>query len=164
MIQWLNFFSGPCIPENVQSFTHCENNLGSVSWGKSDGAESYLAIAKGQDGHVHVCTTNTTSCTWDDLHCGELYTVHVIANDQLCSSLPSNGTSIRMGKQDSIQYTQFSLTYLKFFGFPISDNLSQLLILFLAPCIPQNLKTSLDCRLKVKKCSSQKKSVFTFTL
>ncbi|XP_039984445.1 uncharacterized protein LOC120790698 [Xiphias gladius] len=108
------FKTGPCVPENVQSFTHCENSLGSVSWAKSDGAESYLAIATGEDGHTHVCATNTTSCTWDDLHCGEKYTVHVIANDYMCSSLPSNSTSIRM-----------------------------------APCTPQNLKSSLNCTIKV---------------
>lgn len=92
------FSSGPCVPEHVQSFTHCENRLGSVSWARSDGAESYMAIAVGQDSHTHMCTTNTTSCTWDDLHCGQQYTIHVIANDYLCSSMPSNSTLIRMGK------------------------------------------------------------------
>ncbi|XP_035863315.1 uncharacterized protein LOC116038126 [Sander lucioperca] len=108
------FKTGPCVPEHVKSFTQCENSLGSVSWGKSDGAESYMAIAIGLDGHTHMCTTNTTSCTWDDLHCGEQYTIHVIANDYLCSSTASNSTSIRM-----------------------------------APCIPQNLKSSLNCTMKV---------------
>nr|XP_019965387.1 PREDICTED: uncharacterized protein LOC109644441 [Paralichthys olivaceus] len=91
------FKTGPCVPENVQSFTRCEDSLGSVSWALSDGAESYLALATAEDGHTHMCVTNTSSCTWDDLHCGETYTVHVIANDYMCSSLPSNSTSIRMG-------------------------------------------------------------------
>uniref|UniRef100_A0A3B4UUE8 Fibronectin type-III domain-containing protein n=1 Tax=Seriola dumerili TaxID=41447 RepID=A0A3B4UUE8_SERDU len=90
------FKTGPCVPQHVQSFTRCENNMGSVSWAMSDGAESYLAVATGEDGHTHECATNTTTCTWDDLHCGEMYTVHVIANDYLCSSMPSNSTSIRM--------------------------------------------------------------------
>ncbi|XP_071342815.1 uncharacterized protein [Trachinotus anak] len=108
------FKTGPCVPVHVQSFTHCENSLGSVSWAMSDGAESYLAIATGEDGHTHECATNATTCTWDDLHCGEMYTVHVIANDHLCSSLPSNSTSIRM-----------------------------------APCTPENLKSSLNCSIKV---------------
>lgn len=103
MQQLLLFLSpGPCMPQHVQSFTHCEDSLGSVSWADSDGAESYLAIATGRDGHAHACTTNTTSCTWEDLHCGELYTVHVISNDHLCSSRPSNSTSIRMGTQPNI--------------------------------------------------------------
>ncbi|KAL7397583.1 hypothetical protein ABVT39_024505 [Epinephelus coioides] len=108
------FKTGPCVPQHVQSFSDCENNLGSATWASSDGAESYLAIAVGQDGHTHMCTTNTTTCAWDDLHCGDQYTVHVIANDYLCSSMPSNSTSIRM-----------------------------------APCIPQNLTSSLNCTMKV---------------
>ncbi|XP_029003162.2 fibronectin-like [Betta splendens] len=123
------FKTGPCIPENVQSFTRCENSLGSVSWASSNGAESYLAIAKGLDGHLHVCTTNTTSCTWKDLHCGETYTVHVVANDQLCSSLPSNSTSIRM-----------------------------------APCIPQNLTSSMNCSIKVATLTWSASSTATFYL
>ncbi|XP_045905931.1 receptor-type tyrosine-protein phosphatase beta [Micropterus dolomieu] len=108
------FKTGPCVPEYVQSFGQCENNLGSVSWAKSDGAESYMAIAVGLDGHTHMCSTNTTSCTWNDMHCGEQYTIHVVANDYLCSSMPSKSVSIHM-----------------------------------APCIPQNLKSSLNCTIKV---------------
>lgn len=99
VMQQFTLSPGLCVPQHVQSYTHCENSLGSVSWAKSDGADSYLAIAVGLDGHTHMCSTNTTSCTWDDLHCGEHYTVHVIANDYLCSSMPSNRTSIRMGMQ-----------------------------------------------------------------
>lgn len=102
---WCNSASsGPCVPQHVQSFTHCEDSLGSVSWAKSDGAESYMAIAVGLDGHTHMCTTNTTTCTFDDLHCGEQYTIHIIADDYMCSSMPSNSTAIRMGKQAVIMY------------------------------------------------------------
>lgn len=99
LTQPFTFSSGPCIPVHVQGYTHCEDSLGSVSWAMSDGAESYMAIATGQDGHTHGCATNTSSCTWDDLHCGEVYTVHVVAMDEMCSSMPSNSTSIRMGKK-----------------------------------------------------------------
>lgn len=95
----LFFLSAPCVPAHVQSFTRCENSLGSVSWAASDGAESYMAIATGQDRHVHTCTTNNTICTWKDLHCGEKYTVYVVAMDYMCTSVPSNSTSIWMGKQ-----------------------------------------------------------------
>ncbi|TMS20668.1 Fibronectin type III domain-containing protein 7 [Larimichthys crocea] len=89
--------TGPCVPQDVQTFTHCENNLGMASWAMSDGAETYMAIAVGEDSHTHVCVTNTTNCTWDDLHCGDHYSVHVIALDQYCTSMPSNSTArIRM--------------------------------------------------------------------
>ncbi|XP_068446237.1 uncharacterized protein [Clinocottus analis] len=109
-----SFKTGPCVPEHVQTFVQCENNLGAISWAESDGAESYLAIAVGRDSHTHVCATNITNCTWDDLHCGEQYSVHVIANDYMCSSMPSNSTSMRM-----------------------------------APCVPQNFTSSLNCTTKV---------------
>ncbi|XP_071200535.1 mucin-3B [Salvelinus alpinus] len=89
------FRTAPCVPQHVESYTVCENSLGSVSWAESEGAESYTAVAVGTDGHTHMCTTNSTSCTWEDLHCGDLYTVHVISNDYLCSSSPSNSTTVR---------------------------------------------------------------------
>lgn len=82
----------------MESFTHCENNLGLVSWSASDGAEAYKAIAVGEDGHSHECLTDITTCSWDDLHCGDVYTVHVVARDGVCLSEPSQTTTIRMGK------------------------------------------------------------------
>ncbi|XP_008292889.1 uncharacterized protein fndc7b [Stegastes partitus] len=88
--------TGPCIPQHVQSFTHCEDSVGAVSWATSPGAESYVAVATAQDGSTVICATNTTTCIWDDLHCGTEYTVHVTAIDNMCNSLPSNSTSIRM--------------------------------------------------------------------
>ncbi|XP_061739473.1 uncharacterized protein LOC133540674 [Nerophis ophidion] len=88
--------TGPCVPQHVESYTHCEDNIGSVSWAGTDGADYYLAIAVGRDGHTHMCMTVNTSCTWDDLHCGERYTVHVIADGDTCGSKPSNSTTIQM--------------------------------------------------------------------
>lgn len=100
--------SGPCVPLHVQSYTQCENNMGTVSWAPSDGTEYYTAIAVGQDGHTHMCNTNDTVCTWDDLHCSESYTVQVVANDYMCGSAPSNSTIIRMGKVAATQiHTRF---------------------------------------------------------
>ncbi|XP_076010518.1 fibronectin type III domain-containing protein 7-like [Genypterus blacodes] len=90
------FRTGPCVPQHVESNTHCEDHLGRVSWAPADGAESYMAVAVGQDGHSHECVSETNMCAWDDLHCGEQYTVHVIANYYMCSSQPSNSTKIRM--------------------------------------------------------------------
>uniref|UniRef100_A0A3B5BI78 Fibronectin type-III domain-containing protein n=1 Tax=Stegastes partitus TaxID=144197 RepID=A0A3B5BI78_9TELE len=86
----------PCIPWDVATYVECEFNVGSVSWGPSDGAEEYVAVATGLDGHPHQCLTNTTSCTWSDLHCGEEYTVVVRAKGDSCTSLPSNSSVIHM--------------------------------------------------------------------
>ncbi|KAM8850864.1 fibronectin type III domain-containing protein 7-like isoform 2-T2 [Spinachia spinachia] len=92
----LRFSPAPCIPRNVTTDDQCEFNAGSVSWGPSDGAETYVAIATGLDGHTHQCLTNITSCTWNDLHCGEVYTVVVQSKEGNCTSLPSNGSVIHM--------------------------------------------------------------------
>nr|XP_015211037.1 PREDICTED: uncharacterized protein LOC102685057 [Lepisosteus oculatus] len=88
------FISAPCVPQNVDSYTHCETNRGSVSWTESDGAVFYTATAQGLDGHTHVCNTTETSCTWEDLHCGEVYTIYIIAENYMCNSSMSNTTVI----------------------------------------------------------------------
>lgn len=92
-----SLYSAPCIPRDVTTDGQCEFDRGSVRWGPSDGAESYIAVATGHDGHRHMCLTNTTSCTWSDLHCGEEYTVVVRAKDSNCTSLASNSSVIHMG-------------------------------------------------------------------
>ncbi|KAF7202765.1 putative LOC107392962-like protein [Nothobranchius furzeri] len=109
-----HYKTGPCIPENLDSYTNCEDNLGSVSWSVAAKAEWYLAVAMGQDGNTYECTTNATTCIWNNLHCGQNYTVNVVAFDYTCTSMPSNRTIIRM-----------------------------------APCIPNNLKSSFNCTTKV---------------
>lgn len=75
----------------------CEDSVGSVSWAQSDGAESYVAVAVGLDSHTHTCASHNPNCTWDGLHCGNLYGITVIAEDALCSSLPSSSTLIHTG-------------------------------------------------------------------
>lgn len=86
----------PCIPQDVRTHIQCEFNMGSVGWAPSDGAESYSAVATGH-GRTHECVTNTTVCTWNDLHCGEDYSVVVSAKGHNCTSLPSNSSIIHMG-------------------------------------------------------------------
>ncbi|XP_067331701.1 fibronectin-like [Channa argus] len=91
-----SFKMAPCIPRNVTTSVQCNFNMGSVSWEPSDGAKTYVVVATGLDTHTHQCFTNTTSCTWNDLHCGEEYTVVVSAKDDSCNSLPSSSSIISM--------------------------------------------------------------------
>ncbi|XP_030219750.1 uncharacterized protein LOC115548942 isoform X4 [Gadus morhua] len=93
----INFDSGPCMPMAVVTNSDCNSSIGLVSWTASNINQTYLAVATGLDGHNHECVTNTSSCTWDDLHCGEEYTVQVMARNGNCTSLPSNGHIIHMG-------------------------------------------------------------------
>ncbi|KAI7809537.1 hypothetical protein IRJ41_010869 [Triplophysa rosa] len=88
------FILAPCAPLDLVTYVECTDQTGAVSWGSSDGANMYTATATGQDGHTHLCVTNGTSCTWEDLHCGETYNVTVTANDSRCTSPRSNATYI----------------------------------------------------------------------
>ncbi|CAL8324041.1 unnamed protein product [Arctogadus glacialis] len=92
----INFDSGPCMPQAVVTNSECNSSIASVSWTASNMNETYIAVATGLDGHTHKCVTNTSSCTWDDLHCGEEYTVQVMARNGNCTSLPSNSSVIHM--------------------------------------------------------------------
>ncbi|XP_041914101.1 uncharacterized protein LOC121678548 [Alosa sapidissima] len=86
----------PCVPRHIETYVECEDSLGSVSWTESDGSDFYTAIAVGLDGHTHTCHSNGSTCSWDDLHCGESYVVQVVANDETCTSQPSDSTTIHM--------------------------------------------------------------------
>lgn len=93
------FSVAPCVPTGVQTFIQCEDSIGNVSWARSDGAVNYAAVAIGQKlNRTHICTTNTTVCSWSDLLCGEIYIVRVTASDLRCSSTPSDNTTILMGE------------------------------------------------------------------
>src|SRR4029434_4973099 len=65
------YLTAPCVPHHIETYIECEDSLGSVSWTESDGAEFYTAIAVGLDGHIHTCVSNSSTCSWDDLHCGD---------------------------------------------------------------------------------------------
>lgn len=107
----------PCTPRDLTTYVQCELSTGSVSWGSSDGAKMYTATATGLDGHVHPCHTNATYCSWDDLHCGEEYTVVVRAHGYNCSSRASNSTLISMSMYDIIKTSLLCWTCLWFYGF-----------------------------------------------
>ncbi|KAK5919428.1 hypothetical protein CgunFtcFv8_023324 [Champsocephalus gunnari] len=112
------FKTAPCPPSDVTTYAQCEFNMGSVSWGSSDGAETYVAVATGLDGHAYQCLTNSTDCSWNDLQCGEEYTVVVRAKNGNCTSLPSNSS-----------------------------------IIYMDPCVPQNLAATVNCDMKVVSLS-----------
>ncbi|XP_017573413.2 uncharacterized protein LOC108439482 [Pygocentrus nattereri] len=87
--------AGPCPPTQVNASLRCENSVGSVSWLASLHADMYIATATGIDGHTHTCTTNTTSCSFLDLHCGENYTITVVTVERGCRSDPSTPVKLK---------------------------------------------------------------------
>lgn len=76
----------------------CDGNIGLVSWDPELLAESYLATATGFDGHTHTCVSNSTSCYFSDLHCGETYSVTVVTIERGCMSDPSAAQVLKSGE------------------------------------------------------------------
>lgn len=74
----------------------CSKNEANVSWNASDGALSYKASALSTQGST--CETTDLTCTLTNLTCGQSYMVQVVAQDDICSSLPSPATSFQSGR------------------------------------------------------------------
>lgn len=73
--------------------------MGTVSWTAVARADMYLATATGDDGHTHTCSSNSTDCSFTDLHCAETYAVTVVTMDRGCRSDPSPDVELRTGEK-----------------------------------------------------------------
>lgn len=91
----LLLFAEPCPPRNVMVNRSCEDAL--VSWNTSPVAETYHAVVRGVDGHVHTCNTTSSNCSLSELHCDQQYTVFVIASHENCSSKASQNATFTTG-------------------------------------------------------------------
>uniref|UniRef100_A0A8C7MJV8 Fibronectin type-III domain-containing protein n=1 Tax=Oncorhynchus kisutch TaxID=8019 RepID=A0A8C7MJV8_ONCKI len=89
--------TGACPPTNVTTSLQCDGNMGTVSWTAVARADMYLATATGDDGHTHTCSSNSTDCSFPDLHCAETYAVTVVTMDRACYSDPSPDVELRTG-------------------------------------------------------------------
>uniref|UniRef100_A0A674DRB0 Uncharacterized LOC115157442 n=1 Tax=Salmo trutta TaxID=8032 RepID=A0A674DRB0_SALTR len=89
--------TGACPPTNVTTSLQCDGNMGTVSWTAVARADMYLATATGDDGHSHTCSSNSTDCSFTDLHCAETYAVTVVTIVRGCHSDPSPDVELRTG-------------------------------------------------------------------
>ncbi|XP_075040276.1 fibronectin type III domain-containing protein 7-like [Mixophyes fleayi] len=77
----------PCTPTNIEASINCSAmDIMNVTWSPSRGAESYVVLAKGHDGHTLSCNTTTDTCIINAVHCGDNYTISVTAWNTDCSS------------------------------------------------------------------------------
>ncbi|XP_045905930.1 receptor-type tyrosine-protein phosphatase beta-like [Micropterus dolomieu] len=85
------YIAGPCPPTNVNVSLQCSANVAYVTWNAALQADHYVATAvpSALDEHNHTCTSNGTSCSLTDLHCGETSAVTVVTIDRGCWSNPS---------------------------------------------------------------------------
>ncbi|XP_038649438.1 receptor-type tyrosine-protein phosphatase beta-like [Scyliorhinus canicula] len=87
--------TAPCLPTNVTAVMHCNISSATISWGKSQGAASYIATARNQDGEVYWCNTSSTHCEIGQLHCSHKYTITVKALDGKCHGVQSDPFEIQ---------------------------------------------------------------------
>ncbi|XP_060792637.1 fibronectin type III domain-containing protein 7-like [Neoarius graeffei] len=88
--------SMPCVPTNMTVAKTCSNHT-TVAWQASLGAQTYSVIAMSSKGHQTTCSSNTTTCSLTDLHCGQVYNVSVVAINDACSSLQSQSATLQTG-------------------------------------------------------------------
>ena len=94
------FLAGPCPPTNVHAALQCVGNVGHVTWDAALSADLYVAMTLPSimDEHVHNCSSNGTSCSLTDLHCGETLAVTVITIERGCRSKPSEPFTFKTGQ------------------------------------------------------------------
>lgn len=109
----------PCVPTDVEVMVDCSTNEAVVSWSASDGALSYKARARSTQGDASACDTTGLTCTLTNLTCGQSYFVQVVAQDDVCSSLPSPATEFSSGR--ITQVTGFNLEVTMFTSPRVTD-------------------------------------------
>ncbi|MEQ2202743.1 hypothetical protein XENOCAPTIV_014207 [Xenoophorus captivus] len=132
----------PCAPENVSTTTLCTTHSALITWVGSPGAVGHNVTLTGQDGHTHLCHTNSTTCHLTDLHCGETYSVTATPYSRTCTGTQSAPYSFRAGKHGyevNFSLLSFSLHF-------VSEQKHETL-LFFSPglCAPSNTTVSPAC-------------------
>lgn len=101
---------GPCDPVNVTSVLQCGSDMATVSWEAAAGATAYTVLAQeGSSQHYTSCRSSATSCQLNQLQCGKVYNVTVMAEDATCNSTGSVSTILMTGRREE-NWTDLSLT------------------------------------------------------
>lgn len=73
-----------------------------VAWDPARGASSYSVHAVPDQGATVNCTTNSTGCLFDELQCGRMYNLTVVAYNRECASVESQNQQLMTGKSQSL--------------------------------------------------------------
>lgn len=92
--------TGPCDPVNVTSNLHCGSDTAMVSWVAAPGAVAYTVVAQeGSSQNYISCRSNTTSCQLNQLQCGKVYNLTVVAEDATCNSTGGTRAVLMTGRR-----------------------------------------------------------------
>lgn len=100
--------AAPCAPQALSMKPLCDIDSMLVSWAYTNLAQSYYLTAIGLDGDVQNCSSTTENCTLSRLHCGQSYTLSVVASDGNCTS-PASQALTFLTSETIISLTQFLL-------------------------------------------------------
>lgn len=103
--------SVPCVPTDVAVEIDCSKNQAVVSWSASEGALSYKVSAQSMQGAMSLCEGADLMCILTNLTCGQSYSVQVVAQDDLCSSLPSQAARFHSGNTTGLAHTSSCLKH-----------------------------------------------------
>lgn len=95
------YVPAPCQPQRIGSNLDCVTNSAWISWDAAAGADSYSVSAVGGEGSPANCSTSSnTTCEVEDLACGVLYNLTVVAVNSNCDSRPSETITLETGTQE----------------------------------------------------------------
>jgi hypothetical protein len=77
----------------MEAEVDCDNATALVTWGWSNGAQSYILTALGSDGHQASCHTEENYCNMTELACGEDYEITMTAINHNCQVETLSGVS-----------------------------------------------------------------------
>lgn len=73
-----------------------------VTWGPARGASSYSVQAVPDKGAMVTCSTNSTRCLLNELQCGRIYNLTVVAHNGGCASVASQSQQLMTGESQSL--------------------------------------------------------------
>lgn len=92
---------GPCDPVNVTSVLQCGSNMATVSWEAAAGAVAYTVFAQEDSSqHYTSCRSSTASCQLNQLQCGKVYNLTVMAEDATCNSTGNISAILMTGRKE----------------------------------------------------------------
>uniref|UniRef100_A0A3B3HPR2 Fibronectin type-III domain-containing protein n=2 Tax=Oryzias latipes TaxID=8090 RepID=A0A3B3HPR2_ORYLA len=84
-----SFKTVPCPPVNLTVDIDCQTNSGKLSWNSTERAVEYISHATSMNGKTLFCGSGSTSCTFKNLECGDVYNFTVKSFDGFCNSSSS---------------------------------------------------------------------------
>lgn len=86
--------SEPCIPDHIT--IQYSIMIGQVQWDMTAGADYYTVEGLTSQGREVSCNTSDTSCPVYNMGCGQMYSISVTANNEVCQGLSTSTEPVSM--------------------------------------------------------------------